>query len=328
MTNADLRHALGRYCVDGPDGLVVSPASAHDLADVLHVLAASGAALFRDVQLSRAALRATSRPDARSLTVDVGAGVALEALELRLQADGLGLGPLTPACRALSVGEFLEGPWAGLHAIEGGRLEPLCTRVELVLPDGRLFQTQPGPRAAVGPDLLALVLGASGRLGLVTSATLRLRPLATARSAVGFTFPSPASLVGAVLSALSDGCLPVQLRVRGGARPRLVAELASDPATVARDADDLGRRALAAGARAVTPPPGPALDPLERECSWAQVQAALTHEVDLELYRPSLASVVARGPVEGLALTAAQPWSAGQGLPGALDARGVAGGAP
>ena len=141
------------------------PADERALAEVLQVLKDRGARLRpRAAPVPRRGSRGIGTIEARSMTVR-GAG--------RRDARGLGAGaaPEEPDARRAAarrrgretLADFLEGPHAGLRAIPGGRLEPLCARLEGMTSDGRVFVTQPGPRSAAGPDLTALFLG--GRRG-------------------------------------------------------------------------------------------------------------------------------------------------------------------
>jgi alkyldihydroxyacetonephosphate synthase len=52
----------------------------------------------------------------------------------------------------------------------------------VVLPTGERLCLRPSPRGAAGPDLRQLFLGGEGTLGIVTRATLRIRPLPAARA--------------------------------------------------------------------------------------------------------------------------------------------------
>jgi FAD/FMN-containing dehydrogenase len=327
VTAAELRHALGKHCVDGPDGLWVSPDSAAGLAEILHLLASHGAAMSVDVKLTRSGLRGLSQVDDASLTIDVGAGVTLQALDHHLAAHGVCAGPMSPGAGLLTVGEYLESSYAGLHAVEGGRLEPWCTRLEAVLADGRLLQTPRGPRSAAGPDLAALVLGGNGRLGLVTSATLRLRPLPQGAQQVAMSFPSARALVATLHLALSDGCLPWSARALAASRPVLTVELKGEHSAVARDVTTINHRGFARGGRALSPSPAPPVQSPEREASWPQIEAALEAGHSLELYRLSLGSAVVRGAVDGAPLESNAPWTWGGVLAEALDPRKVLGGA-
>src|SRR5438045_1430634 len=121
MNLSDLRHALGRLCVDSPEGLYASPTSPRELAEIFSVLKAHGAALHRDVKLTRAAFDRLEAVEPKSCTVQAGAGIVLAELERQLQPLALSLGALSPGAMKLTLGDFLEGPYAGLKAIPVGR---------------------------------------------------------------------------------------------------------------------------------------------------------------------------------------------------------------
>ena len=142
------------------------PASERELIELLHTLRDSNGRLGHDATLDRSALNAIGQIDPQSMTIDVQAGAELKAVEAALTSQALTLGALPPAAWSSTVARYLEGPYAGLRAIAGGRLEPLCARLDGVFADGRHFISSPGPRSAAGPDLKALFLGASGRLGI------------------------------------------------------------------------------------------------------------------------------------------------------------------
>jgi FAD/FMN-containing dehydrogenase len=323
---AELRHALGRHCVDGPDGLWVSPDSAASMTEILHVLAAHEAHLGTDVKLTRSSLRGVSQVDDLSLTVDVGAGVTLQALDVQLAAHRVCIGPMSPGARLLTVGEYLESGYAGLHAVENGRLEPWCTRVEAVLADGRLLTTHKSPRGATGPDLGALFLGGFARAGVVVAATVRLRPLPIATQEVAMSFPSARALVATLHAALADGCLPWFARISAGARPTLTAKLQGDHGSVARDLTTINHRGFSRGARPLSPSPLAALPGPEREAAWPSIEAAVEAGHDLELYRVSLATALVRGAVDGAPLESFTGWDQTVAVAAAVDPRRVLGG--
>lgn len=312
--------------VDG--ALVAEPADERELIEVVHVLADRGVKLHRDIALSRARLTSLSAVAKDSMTVEAGAGWRLAELDATLKPHGLTVGPLSPAAMQLRLGDFLEGPWAGLRSIPGGRLEPLCTSITAIFPDGRRLETSRAPRSAVGPDLSALVLGGHGRLALVTSAVVRCTPLPENDVRGAWSFPSAASFVTAMQRALAEGFWPWRMHVdpRSG---RVVAEVrwTASVGAVERDRELLHRCVDAAGGRSAGDEEREAPLAVEHEATWDAVRAALEAKRPLQLFRLSLTSVVARGDVEGLALDAPSTWTslAGRLLP--LDARGLFGGA-
>lgn len=324
-----LIEALGSGAREAEGGVVLEPADERALVHALHVLADRGARLHHGVRLSRARLDQVGHVEARSMTVDVGAGVALQHLEDRLRTFGLSVGPLSPAAMHLTLGEYLEGPYAGLRAIPGGRLEPVCSKVTGLLADGRRVETSDAPRSAAGPDLLGLFLGGHGRLGLVTQARVRCFALPEADVRAAFSLPSPAAFVGALTDAVAAGAWP--WRVYADPRPgRVIVEvrLAGSAGAVERDRELLGRCFDEVGGRPAGD--GEREGPLavEHESTWAAVQQSLARGVPVQLFRLSLATAVARGDVEGLPLDEPGPWTSLGGRLVALDPRGVLGGVP
>lgn len=327
-----LTAALGALASNGR----LAPQSARQLTEGLQIVASAGAALNRDVALSLEHLARVGRVDRHSGTVDAGGGVRLAALDAQLAEQQLSLGPLSPRAKGLTVAEFLEGADAGLRAIPGGRLEPICLSLTAVLADGRVYRSHPSPRSAAGPDLVALLLGGQRRLGVVTEATLRCFPFAATRRSQVFSFPSADAFVAAVTAALADGVWldTVRVEVRSD-RAQVELNCLGSRDGVERDLASVGRRAFDVGGRATGRLSGEfpidAQDRVwtERESTWDAVRDAVAAGKPLALHRLSLASVIARGDAAGLALDHAEPWPAPQAaLAAALDPRGVLGGAP
>lgn len=313
--------------VDG--ALVAEPADERELLELLHVLADEGLALHRDVALSRARLLEVGPVAARSMTVSAGAGVVLQDLDDALRPHALTLGPLTPAAMHLRLGDFLEGPYGGLRSIPGGRLEPLCTSLTALLPDGRRLVTSDAPRSAAGPELSALIFGAHGRLGLATRATVRCFPLAERDVSMCFSFPSAERFVTGLQRALAEGLWPWRVHA-DAASGRVVAEVrwASVLGAVERDRALLARCVESSGGRGAGEAEREGPVAVEHESTWAAVREALEAGRAVQLFRLSLTSVVARGAVAGVPLNEPTAWTSLAGRLLALDGRQVLGGAP
>ncbi len=321
--------SLGSWArrIDG--ALVAEPHDERELIEVVHVLADRGVALHRDIALSRARLTHLGPLHAKSMTLSVGAGVVLRDLDQHLEPHRLTVGPLSPAAMSLRVGEFLEGPYAGLRSIPGGRLEPLCTALTAVLSDGRRLQTSHAPRSAAGPDLSALVLGAHGRMGLVTEATVRCVPLSKRDVRVAWSFPSAQAFVTALQRSIAEGFWPwrVHADVRSG-RVRAEVRWAASVGSVERDRELLSRCVEDVGGRGAGDGEREGPISIEHEATWDAVRAALDLGKPLQLFRLSLTTVVARGDVEGLPLHEPTSWTSLAGRLLALDGRKTFGGSP
>lgn len=342
--NEELRQALMDYLgaryEEGPDGVLLSPASERELLGTLRLLRERGGEVHRGVTISRRRFDAIGEVEDKSAILHVGAGARLSAVEAVADKAGLTLGPLPPGALELDVAGFVEGPYEGLRSVPGGRLEPVPLALTVVMPQGLIYASHPSPRRATGPDLSALFLGAEGRAGLVLAATLRLFPRPVTRRWAALSFPSAKALVDTLLRALADGCrLDHASARRRGDRFLLEVCVPGSPEGAERDVASLTLRGAQAGGRIerrdgegrgeAREAPGPTP---EREASWDAVEQGLVAGAGagLVLYRLAVDSAVVIGEVEGVALSAAaagapaQPWLE---IVSAVDPEGLMGGA-
>jgi glycolate oxidase FAD binding subunit len=126
--------------------------------------------------------------------------------------------------------------------------------LELVDSSGRLLSLGGElVKNVAGYDLVRVQLGAWGRLGLITAATVRLLPLPEAEATVTGSFAAPAEASGALRAAGRHPSRPATLEITGGPHGlRLMARLVGDAATVEERAGSLravfgGEVALGAG---------------------------------------------------------------------------------
>jgi len=245
-----VNRALEGHAVERADGCWASPGSPRQLADLLHVLAGAGLALGREVKLSRSNLSRVIRIEPKSALAEVETGLTLQALEAAVREKQLTLGPLSPFAMRLTLAEFLEGPLAGLRAISPGRLEPLCLSLHGLTALGQPISTADAPRSAAGPDLMALFLGAHGRLALTTRAVVRCLPTTPKAAVLVFSFSNAATLVSALLASLTDGVCPAYARAEKRAeRWVLEVEPHGSAELVARDRATLEKRVFDVGGR-------------------------------------------------------------------------------
>jgi alkyldihydroxyacetonephosphate synthase len=151
------------------------------------------------------------RLDDEDLTVTAKAGTLGGELEEALRARGLTLGHSPQSLHLSTVGGWVATRASGQFSSRYGSIEDLVIAFTVVLADGEAMTFPLSPRAAVGPDLRHLFIGAEGTLGLVTEVTLRVWPLASHQR------------LGAVrFVALDDGIEVLRLITRAGLRPHLV----------------------------------------------------------------------------------------------------------
>ena len=113
--------------------------------------------------------------DEDNLLLTVEAGINGLVAEEAVAERGLTIGHWPQSIGISSVGGWISTRASGQFSTAYGNIEDIVYAVEIVLPDGELVRLGKAPRAAAGPDLRHLALGAEGTHGVVTSVTLSLR---------------------------------------------------------------------------------------------------------------------------------------------------------
>jgi alkyldihydroxyacetonephosphate synthase len=104
-----------------------------------------------------------------------GPGTTGPEVEQVLAAHDLTLGHFPQSWELSTVGGWVATRSSGQESSGYGRIEDMVAGLELVAPEHRM--TLPAlPASAAGPDLRQLIMGSEGRLGVITEATLRVRP--------------------------------------------------------------------------------------------------------------------------------------------------------
>ncbi len=245
---ARVEHALGKSYPDlvrirsgdgssAPDAVVL-PGSAAAVAAVLTACARTGVAVTpfgggtsvvggveplrgghaAAISLDLSRLDRLVGVDQASLTATVEAGAFGPELERRLGAAGLTLGHFPQSFEFSTVGGWVATRSAGQASTGYGRIDELVEAVACETPAGPLA-TRDVPATAAGPSVRELIVGSEGTLGVITSATLRVRPAPEARHYEGWSFRS-----------FEEGTEALRLLEQGGRSPD-VARLSDENET-------------------------------------------------------------------------------------------------
>lgn len=163
--------------------------------------------------------------DDTSRLVHAEAGIAVADLEEALNRRELTLG-LRGAVPETPVGAWLAFGAPGAPDTADDPVRQLVVGLEAVMADGEELVIRPAPRRAVGPDLVAAMIGDRGRLGILVGVHLHAVRRSEAQR-LAFVFPSLADARKALAWIRGDGVRPRSAQVtETGGEAHLLVELA------------------------------------------------------------------------------------------------------
>lgn len=225
-----------RNAYRGQAALVVRPASTREVAEVVRLCREANVALVpqggntglcggsipdasgTQVVLSLTRMNAIRAIDPANETITVEAGVILQ----RLQEAAAEVGRLFPlslgAEGSCTVGGNLATNAGGTAVLRYGNMRDLTLGLEVVLPDGRVWDGLRGLRKDnTGYDLKHLFIGSEGTLGIITGAVLKLFPAVRSLTTAWVALPSPQAavdLIGRMRSLCGDRLTGFELMSR------------------------------------------------------------------------------------------------------------------
>ncbi|OII64972.1 FAD-binding oxidoreductase [Streptomyces sp. CC53] len=150
--------------------------------------------------------------DEVSRTATLQPGLRAPQAEALLNARGFTLGHFPQSYEWATIGGFAAARSSGQASAGYGRFDEMVLGLTVATPEGT-WETGRAPRSAAGPDLRQLVLGSEGAFGVITSVTVRVRPLPAVRVYEGWRFPSFDAGTRALRALAQDGPRPTVLRL-------------------------------------------------------------------------------------------------------------------
>lgn len=114
---------------------------------------------------------------------------------------------------ACSIGGNVAENAGGVHCLKYGTTSPNLLGAELVLIDGTVLRLGGRGQEQAGYDLLGLVCGSEGLLGVVTEATVRILPKPATQRALLIGFPTVADASDCVAAIIAAGIIPAGLEM-------------------------------------------------------------------------------------------------------------------
>jgi alkyldihydroxyacetonephosphate synthase len=150
--------------------------------------------------------------DETNLLASFDAGKQGLEAEEAVAERGLTIGHWPQSIAISTVGGWVSTRAAGQFSTAYGNIEDIIYSIEAVLPNGDIVQLGKAPRAAAGPDLRHLLLGAEGIMGIVTGVTLALRRQPERRAFTAYYTPSLSAGFNAQRAIVQSDWLPPVMR--------------------------------------------------------------------------------------------------------------------
>ena len=195
-------------------------------------------------------------------------GVTNASVTRAVQAKGFYYAPDPSSQIACTIGGNVAENSGGIHCLKYGLTTQNLMGVELVLMGGERVRLGGKHAGDGGLDLLSVVCGSEGLLGVVTEATLRILPRAQASRTLLIAFDSVRGAGEAVAAIIATGIIPAALEFMdraciatveafcapgypAGAEAILIAEVDGMEAEADDEADRIGEIAKRCGATRV-----------------------------------------------------------------------------
>jgi glycolate oxidase len=144
-------------------------------------------------------------------TIRAESGVTNLAISDAVAADGFFYAPDPSSQLACTIAGNIAMNSGGAHCLKYGVTTNNLLGVKMVLVDGTVVEIGGSFLGAAGLDLLGVICGSEGQLGIVTEATLRILPVPEDARPVLFGFPTSEGAGACVAAIIGAGIIPVAI---------------------------------------------------------------------------------------------------------------------
>jgi alkyldihydroxyacetonephosphate synthase len=152
-----------------------------------------------------------SHVDVPGLRYTAEAGIVGEVLERRLARQGLSSGHFPSSILCSTLGGWIAARGAGQLSTKHGKIEDMVQELTAVLGTGELVTLRSRPGDSI--DLMQLLIGSEGVLGLITEAKMFAVPQPKGRQFRGIRFRTLENGAEAIRRILRDGLRPAVVRL-------------------------------------------------------------------------------------------------------------------
>jgi glycolate oxidase len=148
-------------------------------------------------------------------------GVTNLAVTRAVEGEGFYYAPDPSSQIACSIGGNVAENSGGVHCLKYGLTTNNVLGVEMVLMGGEIVRIGGRTLDAAGLDLLGIIVGSEGLLGVVTEVTVRILPAPEAARALLIGFPTVAGAAACVADIIAAGIIPAGMEMMD--RPAIAA---------------------------------------------------------------------------------------------------------
>ncbi|XP_036856201.1 alkyldihydroxyacetonephosphate synthase, peroxisomal isoform X2 [Manis javanica] len=151
--------------------------------------------------------------DENNLTAHVEAGITGQELERQLKESGYCTGHEPDSLEFSTVGGWVSTRASGMKKNIYGNIEDLVVHIKMVTPRGIIEKSCQGPRMSTGPDIHHFIMGSEGTLGVITEATIKIRPVPEYQKYGSVAFPNFEQGVACLREIAKQRCAPASIRL-------------------------------------------------------------------------------------------------------------------
>ncbi|MET0862925.1 MAG: FAD-binding oxidoreductase [Nakamurella sp.] len=195
---------------------VLAIATEHEMPVTVRALGSSVTGQPLPVQggivLDVSAIPSTYTLNREDFTVTATASYNGGALEDGLNQLGFTTGMSPQSLYRSTIGGWVATLATGQFSSLYGGIEDLAVGYTVILATGETIELTASPRAAMGPDLRQIFIGSEGTLGVITSVTLKVFPVAETEVLQTFAMPDVESGLAFMREQVSLGLRPYLVR--------------------------------------------------------------------------------------------------------------------
>jgi len=163
------------------------------------------------VSLTR--MKALLEVDVENRLAVVQPGIVNADLSKAVARHGLFYAPDPSSQLACTIGGNVAENSGGPHTLKYGTTTDHVRALELVRPDGAVVRVGSKAGPGLGPDLVGVLVGSEGTLGIVTEVTVELTPVPEAVETLLAIFPDVVSACRCVGAITRSGLVPAALEI-------------------------------------------------------------------------------------------------------------------